>query len=243
VNGPTEPTDQIPLPFGAYRRYEFASYLPGGNADALAALLQAAAGAGPGNIYLWGRPGTGKSHLLQAACTAATGSGRRAAYLPLRQAQELAPELLTGLEQLDLVCVDDVDGIAGDAVWEQSLFHLFNRLRENRGVMVLAAADSPRAVGIVLADLKSRLAWDLCYHLQALDEEGLSLALRQRAHERGFDLPEDVQQYIARRVARDAHSLFDLLDRLDRVTLTAKRRLTVPLVRELLERESGRGSA
>ncbi|MGE0081110.1 MAG: DnaA regulatory inactivator Hda [Thiohalomonadaceae bacterium] len=207
----------------------FANFHAGGNGALLHAL-----GSDEPFIYLWGSAGVGKSHLLQAACHAAADAGDSPVYLPLRDLVATDPEVFDGLEAAGLVCLDDVDAIAGKPEWEQALFHLYNRVRDAGGRMIAAGAASPSGLGITLPDLVSRLSWGPVFQVHALDDEGKSAALRARARARGLELSEDVAAYLMRRFARDPHSLFTLLDRIDAASLVAKRRITIPFLRELL---------
>jgi len=225
---------QIPLSFGHFDRSGFASYLPGPNEHILAYLRRLVAGDELKNLYLWGAAGTGKSHLLQAVCTAASVLGRNPAYIPLSELNKFAPEILEGLEQLSLVCMDGLEHIAGKADWEEAVFHLFNRLREQQRPFIISALSSPQGLAIRLPDLKSRLSWDVVYQLQSLAEKQRVEVLRQRAKLRGFELPEEVISYLIKRVCRDMHSLLDCLNKLDEASLAAKKRLTVPFVKQLL---------
>jgi DnaA family protein len=141
--------------------------------------------------------------------------------------------MLEGLEALSLVCIDDVDTIAGDAAWEAALFHLFNRVRERGARIVIAGSASPRALGLGLPDLATRLAWGLVFQLHPLGDEEKAQALQLRARGRGMEMPEAVARYLLQHHARDMAALFALLERLDRASLAAQRRLTVPFVREI----------
>ena len=143
--------------------------------------------------------------------------------------------MLDGLEQLSLVCLDDIDSIAGNEEWEQAIFHLYNRLRDLHTPLLITAGNSPKGSSIKLADLKSRLAWDHVFHLKVLEEKATLRALQKRANSRGFDLSEEVADYLFKRVARDMHSLFQLLDKLDQASLIAKKKLTIPFVKDLLD--------
>ncbi len=234
------PFPQIPLPLVGADALTFDLYCTAENELALTELKQVARGGASRNVYLWGDTGTGKSHLLHAACAAAADAGRRTAFVPLAQSRRLAPTLLESLEDLDLVCIDDLDAIAGQPAWEQPLFHLFNRMRETTRPLVFAARTSPAGSAISLPDLKSRLGWDLVFRLAPLQESQRFVALRQRAQMRGMEITDEVLDYLSRRIARDMHSLFVWLERLDRESLSAGKRLTIPFVRELLER-SGTG--
>ncbi len=225
---------QIPLFFGHFERFDFASYLPDQNAQIVACLERLVAGDESKNLYLWGAAGSGKSHLLQAVCTSLSALGKRPAYVPLAELDAFSPAMLEGLEQLDLICMDALDCIAGRADWELAVFNLFNRLREAQRPLIMAAHSSPHGLAISLPDLKSRLAWDVVYHLSPLTEAQCLEVLQQRAGLRGLELSNDVSAYLLKRIARDMHSLLDWLNRLDDASLAAKKKLTVPLVKQLL---------
>lgn len=226
---------QIPLSLRHFDRYELEQYRPGANQHVLDHLHGDTNNRTAGVTYLWGERGTGRSHLLQGLCNRVSAQGRRAAYIPLDQRQSLAPELLDGLEQLDLVCVDDLEEVAGESHWERALFNLFNRIREHGRSLALTASMSPKALPLRLPDLQSRLQSATVFHLQPLDEPERVEVLKQRAGQRGIELADEVTTYIVRRVPRDMHSLIQLLERLDRASLAAKKKITVPFVRELLE--------
>ena len=226
---------QLPLGFERHDIYTFDSYIPGANREPADALQGIATGSGRGNIYLWAGRGAGKSHLLQAACNLAAQRRRACAYIPLRQVDDFTPDLFSSLEALSLVCLDDVDELAGRDDWELALFDLFNRLRDAETPLVMSAGRSPKGSLVRLPDLKSRLSWGLCYHLQPLDDHENMAALKLRAQERGFDLTDQVVEYLIKRVERDTRNLFQWLDRLDRRSLEAQRKLTVEFVKEILE--------
>ena len=226
---------QLLLAFARYDVYAFETYIPGDNKEAIASLQNTVKGYSLGNIYIWGGRGVGKSHLLQALCSAASQSQRQCAYIPLSQHDEFTPELLSSLEELSLVCLDDIDEVAGRTQWEMALFDLFNRLTDANIPLVMSSCRSPKGSQIELPDLKSRLSWGLCYQLQPLDDTMKIVALKNRAYERGFELTDQVVEFLIKRVERDTHNLFRWLDRLDRHSLIAQRRLTVDFVKEILK--------
>jgi DnaA family protein len=219
---------QLPLRLALRDSATFDNFVPGENGAALLALQDG----GESFVYLWGGAGSGKSHLLQALCQWA---GPTAAYVDLNEVIGMDPAVLEGLEAMNPLCIDAVQAVAGKPEWERALFHLYNRVRDGGARLVVAGGAAPGQLGITLPDLVSRLAWGPVFQLQPLDDEGKREALRRRARARGMDLSEEVAAYLLRRSPRDMHSLFALLDRLDRESLVAKRRLTIPFVRELLE--------
>ena len=228
---------QLHLPIELRREPTLADYLPGRNGEALAALEATAAGRGEPFLFLFGLPGTGKSHLLQGACLDAARRGRQAHYCPLAL-PGLAPDLLDDLERLDLVAVDDLDRIAGQGRWELALFGLFNRLRERGRALVTAASAAPDALGIELPDLCSRLQWGPRYRLLPLDEAECETLLRVTALGRGLVLPPEVTRYIMTRYPRDPASLLDLVGRVDAWSLREQRQPTIPLVRRAMQEEA-----
>ena len=140
-----------------------------------------------------------------------------------------------GLEQLELVCLDDVDAIAGEALWEHALFDLFNRLRDAGRTLLVTASWKPDESGFGLPDLVSRLGWGVCYVLKPMAEADIIAALTCRARGRGLELPEETAQFLLRRFPRDLPTLFALFETLDFASLVEQRRLTIPFVKSVLD--------
>lgn len=231
----SEPTQagQLPLALTLRQGQGFDSFVARGN-EPLVALLRQAAEQATGQLFLRGEPGTGRSHLLEATVGAALAADRRACLLPGEELARLPPSVLEGMEQHDLVALDDVDALAGDADWEEALFHFYNRCRAEDVTQLFAARQGPRHLGIKLADLATRLAAAGVHRVRALDEQGLLELLNQRAGARGLTLEEEVRQYIIRRHDRSPAALVATLERLDREALARKRRLTLPFVKEVM---------
>ena len=227
---------QLPLGLSLRESARFESFSPGQNRELLQGLQSSAAGTGEPLVYIAGAGGLGKTHLLQAACHHASRCQRSAAYLPLQQLLELSPAVLEGLEQMELVCLDDVHAVAGNENWERALFDLFNRVRDTGSTLIVSAEQRPDQSGFGLADLVSRLGWGVTYTLKPLDEDDVLKTLTCRAAARGLELPEETAQFLLRRFPRDMSSLFALLDTLDAASLVEQRRLTIPFVKTVLDR-------
>jgi DnaA family protein len=223
-------TNQIPLPFSKYHPYDLKSFVSGKNVEVINVIANIIEHNEIHCLYLWGAKGTGKSHLLQAICTAAHKQGKTPAYLPLAEIENLSADMLTGLENLDLVCIDDIQTISGQSSWEEGLFHLFNSMKAENKCLVISADKSPQNLKLKLADLESRLSWDLVYRLEFLDEESLIKAMKLRANERMFDIPDEVFEYVLKRVPRDTHTLFNPINRLDEASIAEKKKITIPFV-------------
>ena len=215
--------------------YSFADYLARANLQTVELLKAFITTANGQCIFLWGNSGLGKTHLLHATCQLAATNGLSSHYIPLKQWKEKSSAILTGLEQSDLVCIDDIDQVSACREWEIALFHLFNEMIERSQRLVFSAYNTPDAIKIDLADLRSRLASGIILHLQDHDDESKRQVLQYRARQLGIRLPDSVSQYLLSRYNRDLSELWILLDKLDRETLSNHRQLTVPFVKQILE--------
>ncbi|MCR6495642.1 DnaA regulatory inactivator Hda [Thermomonas sp. S9] len=226
---------QLPLALRAPPDQRLDRYLqaPEGLLPQLRALAAGNAATAAG-VYLHGAPATGKTHLLLACCAEAQASGRQVAYLSLRGLRGRVRLASEGLERAELLALDDLDAVAGEHADEVALFDLHNRLRDAGRVPLYAASAAPDALGLVLPDLRSRLAQCARWALPVLDDAGRAELLRQRAAARGLEFDAAALDWLLRRASRDLASLTALFERLDRASLAAQRRLTVPFLRQVL---------
>jgi DnaA family protein len=189
----------------------------------------------PENLYIWSGPQQGRTHLLHALCREATTKGLKSMYLSLKKKTDLEVGILQNLEHYDLVCLDDLEDIIRNPLWEEALFHLHNRMEAQKKQIVIAASAPPAQLKLHLADLKSRLSAYTVFAIHPLsDLEKLSL-LQTRAKQRGLTLSKQVGKFLLDHVSRDNPSLFAVLDKLDQASLSAKQALTIPFVKRVLK--------
>ena len=225
---------QLPLPLAFNPEHGFEEYYAGGNAEVVGHLRQAAHAQGEPLIYVWGKPGLGKTHLLHACCREAHLNGLIVSYVPLNALRQYGGAVLDGLEEQDFVCLDDLDAIEGDEAWERALFDLFNRLRDAGHCLIIAGQKPPSELAIALPDLKTRLNWGLTLCLRDFSDDDKLAALSLRARLLGLELPPPVGRFLLSHCRRDLADLMELLERLDLATLAAKRKLTVPFLKTFL---------
>ncbi|ROS01818.1 regulatory inactivation of DnaA Hda protein [Sinobacterium caligoides] len=208
-----------------------------GNRLALAAVREQVTPQGEWYLYLYGNEGTGCSHLLKAASATVNGQCAGAAiYIDLYAAIGRQPrDLLDGLEDIELVCLDNMQAVAGRDDWQEGLFHFYNRCRDGNGAKLLLAGNStPQRLGLSLADLESRLSWGIVIQLHELADEEKLEALRLRAVERGLQLSDEVCHFVLARAPRHIVELLAVLERLDQASLQEKRKITVPFVKSVM---------
>jgi DnaA family protein len=225
-------TAQLPLALRWPRRQRFEQFHAGANAAAVAAVQVLAGEADAPWIYLYGAPGSGRSHLLVAACQAAQAAGRVVQYLPLSTLGDRAAAL-RGVVGSELLALDDLGAIAGDRDAEHALFDLYNRARAE-GSVLFAADATPSQLKLTLPDLRSRLGACTQFALKPLDDDERRAVLKAQATARGIQLDDSVLDWLFSRYARDLGALLELLDRLDQASLAAQRRITVPFLRNFL---------
>lgn len=149
-----------------------------------------------------------------------------------------APTLLEGLEDLELVCFDNIQMLAGHLDWEHALFAFYNTHRQNNHKLLLAADCPPKFLGFDLPDLKTRMAWGLTLKIQPLRDDQLIEALTYKAHFLGFDIPPAVGRFLLNHYVHDLAALWLLLEKIDRATLAAQRKLTIPFLKQILADET-----
>jgi len=225
---------QLTLPIHLYDNANFANFLPGANQILINYLKKFIRGQYDFYIYLWGHPGVGCSHLLQACCQEALEKGLTAVYIPLAYLNNFKPDMLDGLESVAVVCLDDIQKIAGNERWEEALFHFYNRMQATQNRLIIAGHDVPSELNIQLPDLSSRLASGMITQIQTLTDEEKIAALQMRAKLRGFDLPREVAEFLLHRFPRNFSVLFDALEKMDKASLAAQRKLTVPFIKQVL---------
>lgn len=226
------PPEQQPLQFEHHGNQRFSNFYADRNQEIISHLQAAIDGSGEQFIYLWGAPGRGKSHLLQACCLYAADRQKRVFLLaPYTDPQ---PGIIEGLETMDVVCIDDIDRFIGSSAWETALFNLFNRLRDQQTCLIVAGHFSPTQLPVNLVDLKTRLAWGLTLKLKTLDDQAMIAALQLKADSLGFEISDKAGRFLLTHYTRDCVALWALLHRLDQASLAAHRKVTIPFLKQVL---------
>ncbi len=207
----------------------FENFYNGANADVVTALRSLISRDGAPPFWLWGAPATGKTHLLLAAVRAASDQGLSAAYLPAHAG--FKPDALDALRNIELLCIDDADKIAGAPEVEEAMGGLCRELERRGSRLVLAASSTPAGAGFERDDMRTRLASGQIWKLQSLTDEERLEAVQLRVRSRGIKLPEATARFLMRRVRRNPSDVFNLVDRLAALAASRSKQLTVPFVR------------
>lgn len=241
---------QLPLPIHQVDDDSFDNFYAENSLMLLESLRQNFANVQQPFFYIWGGKSSGKSHLLKAVFNHYLNHDRTASYVPLEKSSHCAPEksyaftpeILENADQLDVICLDNIQAVAGDLEWELRIFDLFNRIRDqqamfytgNKTLLLISADRPPYQLGIQLPDLLSRLNWGEHYQLNDLNDKQKRTILQRYAYQKGLELSDETANFLLKRLDRDLQTLIQRLDELDRASLQAQRKLTVPFVKEIL---------
>ena len=229
---------QLPLEFDFLEQATFTSYFEGHNKQLIYDLKKFIITDNLNElfIYLWGKVSSGKTHLLQAVCNYAVENNIRAIYIPLKNILSINMEydFFADLEHIQLLCLDDIHLISNNLKLEERVFHLFNNLRAKNHKFIVSANIMPRKLAFTLLDLKSRMSWGGAYFIKDLTEAEKITALIMKASQIGLELKQSVAKFLLNRIDRSPGKLFATLKILDHASLAAKRKLTVPFVKEVL---------
>ena len=220
-------TAQLPLPFTTNERNTFAHFVVGANRE-LVDRLRARPPAFACN-WVFGAPGVGKTHLLQAFCHNFPGS----AYIPAARVDPAVTSLV-GYATFGAVAVDDVELWLGERRSELALFDLYNQLTTTQAQLLVTARRSPLETEFAVPDLGSRLRAAACYRVAPLRDADRRQLLAGAARRRSLALAPEVANFLLAHVDRDQRQLLRTLDVLDRSSLAAGRRLTIPFVKQVL---------
>jgi len=191
------------------------------------------------NAYLWGEPGSGKSHLLKALAGHAHKQGCQVLLLDAKGLQSM--DVSDAASAPTLVLVDDVQAL--DEMQQHWVFSMFIESAQalapaQAPVRVVAAGACPPVDLAVREDLRTRLGWGLVFALQSLSEEGVRQVLMREGERRGLRWADGVLPYMLTRFSRNLGDLMPVLAQLDRFSLAQQRVVTIPLLKQMMSQDA-----
>lgn len=226
--------EQLPLAFSSREESKFSDFLPTRSTRlVIEELRRFTRKESERVIFLCGESGSGKTHLLHAACHSLMAQGELPVYLSLQQSY-LNPAAFDNLEYHGVVCLDDLESILGQEGFEETLFHFYNRCQEQKTQLLIAARKPASKLNFLLPDLQSRLYHGLTLTLDPLTDAEKIYVLQQKAHQRGIEFTIDAGAYLVRHASKDMTTLMNYLEELDKATLIKQRKLTIPFIKSVL---------
>jgi DnaA family protein len=179
------------------------------------------------DLLIYGAKDSGKTYLLQALCNQFNNQGKSSFFLPMRQAIELSVDILDSLENIELVCIDGIESLVGNKAWEIGLFNPNNRL-------IFTSAKNIDGMNFELKDLDSRLRKIQSHELHSLADDDILYALKHIANLRCIELGSKEAQYLLTYADRNISDLVKILESLDQLSMEMKRKITIPLIKEVI---------
>tara|TARA_A200000159_G_scaffold92736_1_gene86184 strand:- start:374 stop:1060 length:687 start_codon:yes stop_codon:yes gene_type:complete len=186
------------------------------------------------DLLIFGTKDSGKTYLLQALCNHFSNQGKSSFYLPMKQAKELSVDILESLESMELVCIDGIESIVGNKVWEIGLFNLINRSLNSENRLIFTSSKNIDVMNFELKDLDSRLRKIQSHELYALADDEILSALKHIANLRSIELGSKEAQYLLTYANRNISDLVQILESLDQLSMEMKRKITIPLIKEVI---------
>ena len=210
--------------------FSFDSFVPcEGNAAALRFALRIADSSDSESLlYLYGPSGSGKTHLLRSIARTDFP------YLSLRESLS-TERLVATFCAADGLVVDDLQDMPDDPDMRRALWQLFNEFHTSGRTIAMAGTVPPRELTTMDDHLTSRLLWGLVARLDTSDDSSRRMIIKKVAEDHQIRIPDDVVDYILATTSREVGVLISSFHQLYRFSMAEKRRITLPLAREVRE--------
>lgn len=223
---------QLTFPWNKSNKSNFDNfYFEGSNIEAKDALF------GSGDIFLYGLEKTGKTYLLQSLCNHYFSEDKTSLFIPLKEVRDLGSQITESLESLDLICIDNVDLIAGDNSWEMAIFNLINNSLLTNCRLVFCSSFNPSNIDFVLKDLMSRIKKINHIEIFPVNTNNLPKAIKYIANSRAINLGEREIDYLITYSERSISNLINIIEKLDDLSMELKRKISIPLIKEVIQAE------
>jgi DnaA family protein len=227
-------TIQIALPLTFDKEFSFNNFLSE-QSDFFTSSLQASINqVGESLIGVWGGQDSGKTHLINATASYARLQGSRFEFYDGYQLMECDPSQFDDFANCRILLIDNLDAICGNRQWEQKFYHLINACKRGEMTLLFTVSVNPPFLDCSLADFQSRLSWGLLIQLPLVVDTDIGQVLKFRAELLGIDLSKEVVTYLLTHYSRHLSAQMEILRLVDKMSLSAKKRVTVPFIKQTL---------
>lgn len=179
-------------------------------------------------LVLYGPVASGKTHL------GAVWAERSAAVCV--KASDINENVIRDIADMKHhVIIEDGDNLIGNLIGEKGLFHLYNIFKEEKRSFLLTLKEPPVRRTFALPDLASRLRAAPSVTIREPDEDLIAALLVKLFNDRQLRVGADVLYYILPRIERSFEAVRNLVDRADQIAMIEKRKISIPLIRDLLD--------
>jgi len=189
---------------------------------------------GESMIGLWGASDSGKTHLINACAHFARQQGKRFQLYDGMELAQCDADDFEDLANCQVLAVDNLDALCGIQKWEERFYQIINSCSNEGLYMIFTLTQNPSQLDCRLADFQSRLSWGLLLQLQMVEEKEIGDIIRRRAGMLGIELSREAIAYLLVHYSRRLSKQIEILGVLDRASLSAQKKITVPLIKQTL---------
>ena len=186
------------------------------------------------DLFIYGSKESGKTYLLQAMCNSFSSYNKSSLYIPLKKAMNYGVEIFESLENIQLICLDGIENVISDIEWEKAIFNLINKALISKSRLIITSSEDLESLNFVLPDLESRLRKIEGYELTPIQDKDILDALIYISKLKSINLGDKEARYLVTYAQRNISNLVKILESLDQLSMEMKRKITIPLIKEVI---------
>ena len=186
------------------------------------------------DLFIYGTKESGKTFLLQAMCNSYSSVSKSSLYIPLKKVMNYGVEIFESLENIDLICVDGIEEAISKIEWEKAIFNLINKALILESRLILTSSKDLKSLNFLLPDLESRIRKIQGYELHPINDKDIFDALKYISKLTSINLGDKEAKYLVTYSQRNISNLVHILESLDQLSMEMKRKITIPLIKEVI---------
>ena len=186
------------------------------------------------DLFIYGSKESGKTYLLQAMCNSYSSDNKSSLYIPLKKAMNYGVEIFESLENIQLICLDGIENVISKIEWEKAIFNLINKTLISKSRLIITSSEDLESLNFVLPDLESRLRKIESYELTPIQDKDILDALIYISKLKSINLGDKEARYLVTYAQRNISNLVKILESLDQLSMEMKRKITIPLIKEVI---------
>ena len=186
------------------------------------------------DLLIYGTKESGKTFLLQAMCNSYSFVDKSSLYIPLKKVMNYGIEIFDSLENIDLICIDGIEEVISKIEWEKAIFNLINKALISETRLILTSSKDLKSLNFLLPDLESRIRKIQSYELYPIIDEDIFDALKYISKLTSINLGDKEARYLVTYSQRNISNLVNILESLDQLSMEMKRRITIPLIKQVI---------
>jgi len=186
------------------------------------------------DLFIYGTKESGKTFLLQAICNSYSSMSKSSLYIPLNKVMNYGVEIFESLENMNLICVDGIEEAISKIEWEKAIFNLINKALISKSRLILSSSQDLKSLNFALPDLESRIRKIQSFELYPINDKDIFDALKYISKLTSINLGDKEAKYLLTYSQRNISNLVQILESLDQLSMEMKRKITIPLIKEVI---------